>query len=226
MPRPRSDIQPRIVEAARARFLQSGVDGASLREIARDAGTNIGMIVYYFPNKDDLFLEVVEETYAKLLVDLQGALSGEGSARAKLHRAFVRIGRASDRELEVIRLVVREALLSTTRFKRIVSRFMRGHVPLIIATVAAGVDNGEFDPSIPMPILLVAVIGLGAFPQLIRRATEELAPFSALPGPERLAEATLDLLFRAVGGLPGGGRRSPTGRGVPPRMRSAKRSSA
>ena len=37
MARPRSDIQPRIVEAARYRFLRAGVDGASLREIAKDA---------------------------------------------------------------------------------------------------------------------------------------------------------------------------------------------
>jgi hypothetical protein len=33
---PRTDIQPRIVRAARARFLAEGVDGASLRTIAAD----------------------------------------------------------------------------------------------------------------------------------------------------------------------------------------------
>jgi AcrR family transcriptional regulator len=38
--------------------LGDGVDGASLREIAREAGTNIGMVVYYFATKDDLFLAV------------------------------------------------------------------------------------------------------------------------------------------------------------------------
>src|SRR4029077_6434218 len=56
MARPRSDIQPRIVRAARERFLAEGVDGASLRTIASDAGTNVGMVFYYFPTKDDLFL--------------------------------------------------------------------------------------------------------------------------------------------------------------------------
>ena len=38
MARPRTDIQPRIVRAARARFLAEGVDGASLRAIARRRG--------------------------------------------------------------------------------------------------------------------------------------------------------------------------------------------
>ena len=44
MARPRSDIEPRIVHAARRRFLKEGVDGASLRTIAKDAGTSIGMV--------------------------------------------------------------------------------------------------------------------------------------------------------------------------------------
>jgi AcrR family transcriptional regulator len=44
MARPASDIQKRIFVAARARFLSEGVDGASLRQIAKDAGTNIGMV--------------------------------------------------------------------------------------------------------------------------------------------------------------------------------------
>lgn len=55
MARPRGDIEPRVLEAARKRFLEQGVDGASLRKIAEDAGTNIGMIYYYFPTKEALF---------------------------------------------------------------------------------------------------------------------------------------------------------------------------
>src|SRR6185295_5828153 len=71
MARPPTDIRQRILGAARARFLAEGVDGASLREIARDAKTTIGMVSYYFPAKDDLFLAVVEEVYAVLLGDLE-----------------------------------------------------------------------------------------------------------------------------------------------------------
>ena len=58
MGRTPSDIAPRIVHAARRRFLSDGVEGASLRAIARDARTSIGMIYYYYPAKDDLFLAV------------------------------------------------------------------------------------------------------------------------------------------------------------------------
>ena len=199
MARPRTDIQPRIVHAARGRFLAEGVDGASLRTIAADAGTNIGMVFYYFPNKDDLFLAVVEEVYAKLLADIGLALGGDASLRVRLKRAFVRLGNASDLELSVVRLVVREVLLSSERYARVFARVQRGHLALFVATLAEGVQSGELDGAIPTPLLLLATFGLGAIPQLVRRAANDRAPFAGLPAPEALADATLTLLLRAVG---------------------------
>jgi len=199
MPRPRSDIPSRIVAAARARFLAEGVDGASLREIAREARTNIGMVVYYFPTKDDLFLAVVEEVYALLVREMEQLLTTGGTARQRLRRVFVRLGRASDLEMDVIRLIAREALSSSTRLRRILARFMRGHVPLVVETIALGLQTGEFDPALPAPAILLAVIGIGALPQAIRRAARSLAPFSGLPDVEGLADLSIGLLERAVG---------------------------
>ena len=199
MARPRSDIQPRIVEAARARFLADGVDGVSLREIARDAGTNIAMIAYYFPTKDDLFLAVIEEVYAKVVSDIARILGASKTARERLRGAFVRLGTASELELEVIQLMAREALSSSKRLRRILARFMRGHVPLVMATIADGIAAGEFDPTIPAPVIFLAVLGLGPLPQMARRAARSLPLFSGLPDAERLADLSIDLLFRAVG---------------------------
>ena len=88
MPRPQSDIDARIVEAARSRFLLEGVDGASLRSIARDAGTSIGMVYYYFKTKDELFLAVIETAYRGLLVDFSAALASDVTAEQRLARLF------------------------------------------------------------------------------------------------------------------------------------------
>jgi AcrR family transcriptional regulator len=195
MARPRTDIQPRLVRAARARFLAEGVDGASLRTIAADAGTNIGMVFYYFPTKDDLFLAVVEEVYSGLLDDLAKALSGEAPLRTRLERVFVRLGMASDDELAVVRLVVREVLLSSERFARVFARMQRGHLALFVMTLAEGVQSGVLDGEVPP-------FALGAMPQLIRRAAGDRPPFAALPGPEKLAEASMELLLRAIGARP------------------------
>lgn len=199
MARPRSDIRPRILEAARVRFLAEGVDGASLRAIASDARTNIGMIVYYFENKDDLFLAVVEEIYSGFVADIEKVLGADASARERLRGALVRLGHSSDVELDIIRLVLREALSSSTRFRRIVARFMRGHMALLAETIADGVRAGEFRESIPAPLILLAVVGLGGVPQLARRAFGDVPLFAGLPRVERLADLSIDALFKAVG---------------------------
>jgi AcrR family transcriptional regulator len=199
MARPRSDIRPRLLEAARARFLADGVDGASLREIARDAKTNLGMIVYYFPTKDDLFFAVIEETYASLTSELETILRAKKSTHDRLHAGFVRLGTASERELDVMRLLAREALSSSERRHRIVERFLRGHLPILFTTLAEAVRAGEFDATLPAPFLALAVMGLGGMPQLFRRAMGDVPAFGPLPEPDALAELSLDVLQRAIG---------------------------
>jgi AcrR family transcriptional regulator len=194
MARPRTDIQPRIVHAARARFLAEGVDGASLRTIAADAATSVGMIFYYFPTKDDLFLAVVEEFYAKLLEDLSGTLSGDAPVRERLRRTFLRLGSASEDELQVIRLVAREALL----FKRILDRAQRGHIAMLQATLAEGVESGDIDGTLPVPLVILCTLTMGGIPQLVRRASDGAAPVPGWPPAEALAEVSVEMLFRAI----------------------------
>jgi AcrR family transcriptional regulator len=122
VPRPRSDIDERIVSAARSRFLTEGVDGASLRSIAADAGTNVGMIYYYFPTKDDLFLAVVESAYARLLDDLTGILSPEHEVSERLRGVYQRVAKMSEEEFDVIRIVIREAMVSSERLQKGICR--------------------------------------------------------------------------------------------------------
>src|SRR6188472_3740663 len=106
MHRPPSDIAARIVEAARDRFLLQGVDGASLRSIAADAGTNIGMVYYYFKTKDELFLAVIEDVYVQLLADIGSALAPDVPEEQRVLRLYQRFAAMSDAEFKVVRLIL------------------------------------------------------------------------------------------------------------------------
>jgi AcrR family transcriptional regulator len=198
MARPRTDIQPRILHAARGRFLADGVEGASLRRIAKEARTSIGMVFYYYPTKDELFLAVVEQVYAKLLASLDEILSSNDPVRDRLAGAFERLGDTSSEELDVLRLVVREALLSSDRFRAVLERFRTGHVALLLRTLAEGLEKGEIAEGPPLPILLVATMGIGGLPQIIRRVAGENLPF-ALPGARALARSSVEMLFEGIG---------------------------
>jgi AcrR family transcriptional regulator len=52
-----------ILEAARDEFAQHGLGGARVDRIAERAAVNKRLIYYYFGNKDELFLAVLEDTY-------------------------------------------------------------------------------------------------------------------------------------------------------------------
>jgi AcrR family transcriptional regulator len=199
MARPKSDIEPRIVRAARDRVLVEGVDAASLRRIARDAGTSIGMVYYYFPTKDELFLAVVEESYVALLSKLEAALAQDTSVRERIRRLYEVFGGLTLTERQAIQLVVREALLSSTRLERLIERFQRGHLPLVLRVVVDGLADGTFDPELPPGIVLMCVFALGGPPQVVRRVAGDRAPFGGLPEGSALSDLLVDVLLSGVG---------------------------
>jgi AcrR family transcriptional regulator len=49
-----------IAEAARRQFAASGYDGTSVRAVAREAGVDPALVVYFFGSKDGLFAACVE----------------------------------------------------------------------------------------------------------------------------------------------------------------------
>jgi len=202
MARPKSDIEPRIVNAARQRFLEDGVDGASLRNIARDAGTSIGMIYYYFPSKDDLFLAVVEEIYAKLLAQMEEAIAQESTFEARVRAIYARIGDLGHDEVDVLRLVVREAMVSSDRLERLIERFKRGHIGLMLKAAADGLGAGELDLRFHPAVMVMSTFALGIAPQMIRRIAAERMSWLDLPAGPAFANQLVDVLLHGIAKLP------------------------
>lgn len=198
MARPRSDIAPRIVHAARRRFLAEGVDGASLRAIAHDARTSIGMIYYYYPTKDDLFLAVVEEVYVALLDDLESTLARTQPVVDRVRALYERLGALTAHESEIVRLVLREALASRARLDRLIARFRRGHIPLLVNLVREGLATGVFRDDLPAGVLLAAVGALGGPAQILLGVLGGHLPSKMVPRAESRPAALVDVLLRGV----------------------------
>jgi AcrR family transcriptional regulator len=187
----------------RRRFLQDGVDGASQRQIARDARTSLGMIYYYFPTKNDLFAAVAEHIYAHVLQDITRALADDVPPDARLRRLFDRLASLSDEELDVIRIVLREVLVSSERRHRIVGMFARGHVPLLLKTLVEGMQAGAFRTFDQPMIAMAHVIALGAVPQVVRRLlVAEFGEPATFPRAEAVASAGFDTLMHGLGAAP------------------------
>jgi AcrR family transcriptional regulator len=201
MARPASDIAVRIVAAARERFLFEGVDGASLRNIAKDAGTNIGMVYYYFKTKDDLFLAVIEAVYTQLLEDMRAILGAAATPEERIGRLYQRVAAMSDDELKTVRLILREALVSSARLSRLAELFLAGHIPHVMQLLTDGIGHQQLRPDLHPVAMMGAMFSLGLMPQLARRqlATTGLPFTQLLPPPADVAAMMFEVLMRGIG---------------------------
>lgn len=67
-----------ILDAARAVFAEAGLDGASLREIARRAGYTPGALYSYFDSKEAIYAELLDESLGRLQAAVQAAQPSGG----------------------------------------------------------------------------------------------------------------------------------------------------
>lgn len=69
-----------LIAAARLIFARKGFDGASVRAITRQAGTNLGAVTYHFGSKADLYAAVLEEGLRPIARQVGVAARSEGTA--------------------------------------------------------------------------------------------------------------------------------------------------
>ncbi|MDE1181839.1 CerR family C-terminal domain-containing protein [Paraburkholderia sp.] len=68
------ETRAKIVEAALGLFGEKGFEGASTREIAERAGVNAPALVYYFDNKEGVYLACVEHIMGRVSAYMSGAV--------------------------------------------------------------------------------------------------------------------------------------------------------
>jgi len=72
------DTRERILKAATEVFVEKGLAGARMQEIADHAGVNKAMLHYYFRSKEHLYESVITTTIANVMTEVRGVLQDEG----------------------------------------------------------------------------------------------------------------------------------------------------
>lgn len=85
-PRARN-ARPKIERAALKLFVHEGVDAATTREIAENAGVSEGALYRHFKGKDELALHLFRETHHRLGEMMAEALTIEGSLEDRVRAA-------------------------------------------------------------------------------------------------------------------------------------------
>lgn len=93
-----------VLDAARAVFLEAGIEGASIREIARRAGYTPGAIYSYFDSKEAIYGALLDESIQRLQAAVADAPESEGrpdQTLAAKAQAWFDFYAANPRELDL-----------------------------------------------------------------------------------------------------------------------------
>ena len=83
-----AERREQLLLVARGIFAERGFQAATMDDIAREAGFTKPILYQFFDSKTDLYREIVTQTGAKLLTNLENAVSSVDSPRAKIEVAF------------------------------------------------------------------------------------------------------------------------------------------
>ncbi|MBG0790483.1 MAG: TetR/AcrR family transcriptional regulator [Desulfovibrionaceae bacterium] len=80
------DTEKRIFEAAKRVFVQKGMDGASMQDIATSAKISRTSLHYYFRSKEKLFRAVFDDLFGQFLPQIENIMFDDCSFQNKLER--------------------------------------------------------------------------------------------------------------------------------------------
>jgi AcrR family transcriptional regulator len=148
-----------ILTAALAVFGEHGLAASRLEDIAKRAGLSKGTIYLYFPNKEELFREVVRRTVVTQLEEGERMVSEKSTSATDTLTEFMRrywTFIRSSQFAPIFRLIHAEIHnfpdLASFYAEEVVSRGQR----LIMGIISRGIESGEFrdvDPGVAARML-------------------------------------------------------------------------
>jgi AcrR family transcriptional regulator len=189
----KAHTRERLLAAARTVFARSGFHGASVEEIASEAGFSTGALYSNFDGKEDLFLAVMERAIEEHAREITAAVAERPSVAERATGGARQWMRMIEREPEVLLLFVefwaygvRDAQVRP----QVAAQFARVR-QLLTTLIADGVRDFGLQLDIPAEQLAVAIDALAD-----GIARQKLADPDAVP--DELMGRILSLLFAAV----------------------------
>lgn len=180
----------RIIDAAIRVFANKGYHDAKVDDIVDESGTSKGSVYFHFPNKEQIFLALIDE-FARLLEeqlteDIAESKGGVLRVDAALRGMLATFGQY--RHLAKIFLVQAVGLGSAFEEKRmeIQARFET----IIAENLDAAVADGDIPP---IDTEVVAMLWMGAIYQAVTRWV-----YTGEPDEERLLSTLRTVLLRSI----------------------------
>ncbi|MFC4516120.1 TetR/AcrR family transcriptional regulator [Streptomyces ehimensis] len=185
----------RIAEALWRIASERGLDGASLRDVAAEAGISLGQLQHYFRTKDDMLvfaLGHISELAARRIGARVGSLAGDPSPRTLLRETLAEMLPLDDKSRtgQLVQIAYFVRAVHDERLRRHAKEGIPALREFFAAQIRRATEGGDIaadrDPDTEAMLLISLVDGLTGYVLL-----------DVLPGEEamRLVDAHLDRLF-------------------------------
>ncbi|MEO8605966.1 MAG: TetR/AcrR family transcriptional regulator [bacterium] len=144
-----------LLEAARRVLSAKGYHGTKIVDIARTAGVGVGTFYLYYPTKEALFLELVEDTVARLKVELDAVRAQVADPVEQSRTRTLTFLSFAQENRELFRIVFGHG----ASFNDVVRNCQRGFVRDLHEIIAGGMHDGAFRDGNAM-IWAQAIIGM------------------------------------------------------------------
>jgi AcrR family transcriptional regulator len=129
-----------LVDAARSVLGRKGYHGTKVVDIARAAKVGVGTFYLYYPTKEAVFVELVEDAVARLKAELDKVSAGTPDPAQRTRQRTEAFFRFAQSNRELFRIVFGH----DASFHDIVRRSQELFVNDIVANLSAGMESGAF----------------------------------------------------------------------------------
>lgn len=170
-----SEKQLSIIATAERLFSVKGFEGASVRDIAQEAGINVAMISYYFGSKEKLMEAVFEEKTRKMRLKVESLL--QDTAMTSIEKVNTLIEEYVNKILEQPQFHKIMMLEQITDKPGGVAELIfglkkRNHI-IIKKLILEGQKRGEFRKNIDVVLMMSTLVGIVSQMIIARRFYRE-----------------------------------------------------
>lgn len=153
------DKRQAILDAAEKLFCETGYEGTSTRQIAKESGANMAMINYYFGSKEGVFVEIMNERIAGFASQLKIINEDKISALEKLHKLIEGYVNRIMNNTAFHKMMHRE--LSLTQRPEMYDKIkdaMSQNMELIDRIITGGIEDGSFK-QVDVRMVIATIMG-------------------------------------------------------------------
>ena len=151
----------RILDAAKACFVRSGFQGASMQQICAECGMSPGALYRYFPSKEAI-VEAICEADREDDMNCFGSLRGAVSAvDGIVDAAIAHITHTHEKGSAPLFAEMRSESMRNKSIRDTVEGHKHGVAEMIVPLLASAVERGEINPPVDLQTLMAVIMSVG-----------------------------------------------------------------